>query len=227
MRPTPSASRALSCALALSATSLALTVPTTAAHAATTTWKVANPSANGRYTATTTGAVTVRNSAGQTVFTCSSVYQQGAAPNLTSTAAAPTLAKADYTISQSASGQACQRPNGKPGTLLGGPPNGATVFYTPTGYNAATGTTSLTGNRSAAFALVFYADDCRVELSKIAASYTNSTRTLKYTSATAIPFTTANNDGSIGCAGVANNETVSITADFKLDQAISITRVTA
>ncbi|MBW8480969.1 hypothetical protein [Actinomadura parmotrematis] len=227
MRPTPARPPAPTRALALAAAAaapLALAAP--AAHAATTTWKVVNPAADGRYASTTTAGLTARNAAGKTIFTCAEAYQQGTLASVTSTAASPLLAKADYTAATSAT--ACKGPNGEQGMLLGGTiASIGVVYYSPTGYDAATGTTSLIGKKSVPIGISFLADDCRFDFDKITATYTNGTRVLKYTGAVAHAYTNTNADGSVGCPGVTTGGTLTFTGGFTLDSAVTITRTTA
>ncbi|MQY05017.1 hypothetical protein [Actinomadura macrotermitis] len=204
MLPTPSRPRALTRALVgvLAPAAALLALAPAPAHAA-----------DGRYTSDTTGVVTVRNSAGQTIFTCTSLYQQGTTVSAT---AGQLPRKADYTAAVR-NGSTCQRPNGEQGMLIGGDiASIGIVYYTQTAYNPATGVVSLIGNKSTPYGISYLSDGCRFDFDKIIATYTVGTKSLKYISATARPYTTANNDGSIGCPGVKANETITFDAEFKL-----------
>ncbi|MDL4813393.1 hypothetical protein [Actinomadura opuntiae] len=202
---------------------MALSAPAIAAHAATTTWKVVNPAADGKYTTASTGTVTIKNQAGATLLTCTSVQQWGQLASRTVTGATASLGTADGTV-----GSPCTRPGGSTAVILGTLAAGVgPIYYTATGYNAATGTTTLSGAQSSPYGITIFADDCRFSFGKITASYDNATQILKYGSAVATPFATANNDGSVGCAGVrASGETITFTGEFKVSPAIKITRTT-
>ncbi|MFB4302123.1 hypothetical protein [Actinomadura sp. NTSP31] len=209
---------------AAAAAPLALSAPAIAAHAATTTWKVVNPAADGKYTTASTGTVTVKNQAGATLLTCSSVQQWGQMASRTATGATASLGNVSDTV-----GTTCTRPGGGTAVMLGNVAVGVgPISYTATGYDAATGTTTLSGTQSSPYGITVLADDCRFSFGKITASYANDTQVLKYNSAVAAPFTTANNDGSVGCAGVrAAGETITFTGGFKVSPAIKITRTTS
>lgn len=205
---------------AAAAAPLALSAPAVAAHAAATTWTVVNPAADGSYDAVSTGTMTIKNQAGATLLTCTSVQQWGQLPSRTSTGATASLGYTDGTI-----GSPCTRPGGGTATLIGTPTAGVgPIYYTATGYNAATGTTTISGAQSSPYGILVMADDCRFSFGKISASYDNDTHTLKYNSAVATPFTTANTDGSVGCAGVGAGETITFTGEFAVSPAIEITR---
>ncbi|GAA2130296.1 hypothetical protein [Actinomadura napierensis] len=209
---------------AAAAAPLALSAPAVAAHAATTTWKVVNPAADGKYTTASTGTVTIKNQAGATLVTCTSVKQWGQMASRTATGATTSLGTNTDTL-----GSPCTRPGGGTAVILGNVGVGVgPISYTATGYDAATGTTTISGAQSSPFGITIFADDCRFSFGKIAASYANGTQTLKYNSAVATPFTTANNNGSVGCAGVrASGETITFTGEFKVSPAIQITRTTS
>ena len=206
---------------AAAAAPLALSAPAVAAHAATTTWTVANPAADGTYDATSTGSVTIKNQAGATLLTCTSVQQWGELPSRTSTGATAALGRTYGTI-----GSPCTRPGGGTAVLIGTETAGVgPIYYTATGHDAATGRTTISGAQSSPYGILVMADDCRFSFGDISASYDNATRTLTYTGAVATPFTTANTDGSVGCAGVAaSGETITFTGEFAVSPAIEITR---
>ncbi|MFV2176720.1 hypothetical protein ACFHW2_18250 [Actinomadura sp. LOL_016] len=214
--------------LALAATAaapLALGVSALPAHAAVTTWKVVNPAANGWYTAETTGPMTIKNEAGATLVTCSTVKQAGPMASGTSTGTTAPVGSAYTTV-----GSPCTRPDGTAATIYGNYEalNLGRVHYTATGYDAATGTTALTGSQGSPWGITIFAENCHFSFSGISASYDNDTRTLKYTSATAVPYPQANEDGSTGCPGVsADGEAVTFTGEFKVSPAIRITRTVA
>lgn len=215
----------LSRSLALAATAvapLALGASALPAHAAVTTWKVVNPAANGWYTAETTGSMTIKNAAGATLVTCATVKQTGPMASRTSTGATAAVGSAYITA-----GTPCTRPDGTAATLYGNyeAMNLGRVDYTATGHDAATGTTALKGSQGSPWGITVFADDCRFSFGGINASYDNDTRTLKYTSATAVPYPQANEDGSTGCPGVsADGEAVTFTGEFEVSPAVEITR---
>ncbi|MFB4314868.1 hypothetical protein [Actinomadura sp. 21ATH] len=219
----PTRTLALAATTATAAMPLALTVPAFPAHAATTTWKVVNPAADGRFNALSTGSVTIKNKAGMVLLTCSKVQTWGDMASKTTTDPKPVLAVSE-TLSVGAS-PPCVRPDGTPALLTGTTSTGVGRFYyTATGHDSATGTTTLTGTKSSPYGVSILAPDCRFSLNSITASYNNSSHTLRYTSAAATPFTDANQDGSTGCPGVSASEIVTLTAEFKVDPGIKITR---
>jgi hypothetical protein len=207
---------------------LALTAPAVAAHAATTTWKVVNPASDGKYTATSTGTMTLKNQAGETLLTCTSVQQWGQIAGRTTTGATAALGTADGTMSAGAN-PPCTRPDGSTAVIMGTEIAGVGAFYyTATGYDAASGTTTITGVRSSPYGILVMADDCRFWFDKIKATYDNDTQTLTYNSAVATPFDTTNTDGSVGCAGVSSSgETITFSSAFKVSPALKITRTTS
>lgn len=218
----------LSRTLALAATAampLALAAPALPAHAAAGTWKVVNPAANGWYTAETTGSLTIKNEAGATLVTCSTVEQGGPMASATSTGTTMTVGSAYMTA-----GAPCTRPDGAAASIVGNyeAMNLGRINYVATGYDAATGTTALTGNLGSPWGITVFSDNCKFSFSGINASYRNSTRTLKYDSATAVPYPAANEDGSTGCPGVgATGEDITFTGEFKVSPAVEISRTVA
>ncbi|MEV5826676.1 hypothetical protein AB0L25_13955 [Spirillospora sp. NPDC052242] len=210
---------------ATAALPLALGAAAFPAHAAAVTWKVVNPASNGWYTAETTGAMTIENEAGATLVTCSSVRQSGPMASKTSTGASVTVGSAHQTV-----GNPCTRPDGTAAAILGNYESAGLgrIHYIATGYDAATGTTTLTGSLGSPWGITIFSENCRFSFSGISATYDNDTRTLKYRSATAVPYPVTNEDGSVGCPGVdPAGETVTFTGEFAVSPAIEITRTAA
>ncbi|WP_067478996.1 hypothetical protein [Actinomadura hibisca] len=220
---------ALAATAATAATAAAPLALSTPAHAAVTTWKVVNPAADGAYTADADGTLTIKNKAGTTLLTCKTIVRQsGNVASKTATGSTLNLGAAIQTVSQGNNG--CRRPNGGQAFIIQGLVAGTSgpLNYTATGYDAATGTTTLTGKKSNAHGLMVLSDDCRFSMSDIAATYTNGTRILKYSSAVGTPFTSTNTNGSVGCPGVAAGEAITYGGfDFKVTPAITITRTVA
>ncbi|MFB4295874.1 hypothetical protein [Actinomadura sp. NTSP31] len=205
--------RALPAVVSAAAVPLALAAP--AAHAATSTWRVTT-TADTAFKST--ADVTLRTAAGKTLFTCAGAGQYGHVPKLTSTAATPVVVKTGSVFGTCADSQ------GTRSTFFGGTPAFGTIDYTATGYNATTGTTALTAANTDGIPITvaFSTPDCAIYLNKFAATYTNSTHTLKLTSGTVSNVTA-------GCFGgtVKTGDTLALTGDFKLDPAVTITRTTA
>ncbi|MQY06696.1 hypothetical protein [Actinomadura macrotermitis] len=192
MLPTPSRTRTLTRALVgVLAPAAALVALTPApAHAAT-----------GDYRAVTTTAVTVRNAAGQVVFTCPMVNQLGTMYGMTSGVASVYL--------ELTQGLDCPTFTGEKGALYGNSGFGfGYINFTSTGYDATTGVTKLIGNRAYSEGIIFSATNCRINFNKFVATYNNRTQIMKYTSATA---------ESGGCYTVLRTpQTVTFDAEFKL-----------
>ncbi|GAA2171581.1 hypothetical protein [Actinomadura napierensis] len=204
--------RSLPVLVAAAAAPLALATP--AAHAATSTWRVTTTADT---SFKSTADVTLRTAAGATLFTCAGAGQYGSIPKLTSAAATPVVIKTGNVIGT------CADSHGTRSTFFGGTPAFGTIGYTATGYNATTGTSTLTGANTDGIPITvaFSTADCAIYINKIAATYTNSTHTLKLTSGTVSRV-------SAGCfAGTVKvNDTLVLTGDFKMDPAVTITRTT-
>ncbi|MQY07328.1 hypothetical protein [Actinomadura macrotermitis] len=208
------ARRALPAAVAAAVAPMALAAP--AAHAATSTWHVTT-TADARFNAAATD-VTLRTATGATLFTCARTSQYGTVPSLTSTAASPVVVQTSAVTGE------CTDSSGVRSVVIGGTSAYGTIGYTATGYNATTGTTTLTAANTSGIPItvVFSTPDCQIVLTKLAATYTNSTHTLKLTRGTAGSVTA-------GCFGgtVKVGDALTLTGGFKLDQAVTITRTTA
>ncbi|MFD0684570.1 hypothetical protein [Actinomadura fibrosa] len=206
------ARRALPVAVAAAAVPLALAAP--AAHAATSTWRVTT-TADTAFKST--ADVTLRTAAGTTLFSCAGAGQYGWIPKLTSTAATPVVVNTNNVVGT------CVDAQGTRSSFFGGTPAFGTIGYTATGYNATTGTTALTAANTDGIPITvaFSTPDCSIHLNKFAATYTNSTHTLKLTSGTVRTVTA-------GCfaSTVKAGDTLTLTGDFKLDPAVTITRTT-
>ncbi len=209
--------------LALSAL-LALGAQAAPAMAATTTWKVANPNADGKYKAVASG-VTVKNAAGRTLFTCTgTTFFGGVMGSRTGTSA---------WLGNHTSGQVgnCTAPDGRqwhgtPGVLM------SSISLAGTGYNAATGTASLShrSHNPAYPVWIWYQAGTNVTCSffttSVEGSYTNATSVLKTT--TAKIYIPKRQDGLPNCQGLlADGETITQAAEFKFTPAIKITATTS
>ncbi|OLT29567.1 hypothetical protein BJF79_10590 [Actinomadura sp. CNU-125] len=212
--------------LALAATAaapLALGATALPAHAATTTWTVVNSDPNGYYLAESTGSMTIKNEAGETLVTCPAVTQSGPMADGPRTGTTAIVGYAETTIDTE-----CTRPNGSVAPMVGYYPglgNGR-LRYVATDYDAATGTTTLRGDLYSPWGITVFGDNCKFAFGDVNATYNNNTQILKYTTGTALPYTTANEDGSTGCPGGvdADGETVTFTGEFKVTSPITITR---
>ncbi|MFC4907736.1 hypothetical protein [Actinomadura gamaensis] len=206
------ARRALPVVVAAATVPLALAAP--AAYAATSTWHVTTTADTAFKT---TADVALRTAAGTTLFTCAGAGQYGWVPALTSTAATPVVVKTNNVVGTCADSQ------GTRSSFFGGTPAFGTIGYTATGYNATTGTTALTAANTDGIPITvaFSTPGCQINLNKLAATYTNSSHTLKLTSGTVSSVTA-------GCFGgtVKAGDTLTLTGDFKLDPAVTITRTT-
>jgi hypothetical protein len=203
--------RRISMTLAAVATAAAL-LPALPADAATTTWKVANPNSNGTWKATAP-RLTLRNAAGDTLFTCENLTLEGQMQSKTYTKSSPMI-----------------------GMIMNGDPvdcdNGYNVQFPRSGwysglgangYNTATGTTSID---TGIYQYFITSPDCTFITENTALTYTNGTSTLKMLTADAVVGT--NTDGSPNCAGtVANGEKLTLDVDFKVTPAITITAKTS
>jgi hypothetical protein len=209
---------------AAAAVPLALTATAVPAHASTTSWKVVNPASDSRFHSATTGAVTIKNAAGKTLVTCTGLTQHGTITSRTAPGSTLDLGQADTIVPPAPAGSQCTRPDGDPAIVFGVSTIGSHVSYSATGYNPATGTTTLKGQASA-IGVPVGSDDCTFVFTDIAATYNNATRTLTFSSATAKEGTFAYN-GNKTCADVnGTGEPITFTgAEFVFEQGVTITR---
>ncbi|WP_019632167.1 hypothetical protein [Actinomadura atramentaria] len=216
-------SRLLPRTLALAAAPVALAaVAALPAHAATTTWTTYNPSADDKFTATSTGPLTLKNAAGQTLVSCDSLKEWG---SMTSATPPAGWALAALTSRQ---GINCVGPGGASATVLSGTFVSENVSVVGRSYNAATKTATLSIEGSTwGNGLVIISQNCSFAVSKTNATYANDTQTLKYTTGTAKLSVNAN--GPNGCPTLLKTEGESITfnTELKVSPAIRITATTS
>ncbi|GAA0963164.1 hypothetical protein [Actinocorallia libanotica] len=202
---------------------LALGAQAAPAQAATTTWTVANPNADGSFT--TSGPLTAKNAAGQTLFTCANIPLKGTMASR-STTYGQSLGKftAHYQIT-------CAAPDGKAwfgvlGTGIG------PSYFKATAFNAATGTTTVThlGNTPATPVYIFSEQnsnpDCAFFVMSVAGTYSNATSTLKTTSALTRIGTAEGQTPR--CQGrLTEGETITFDGALKFNPAIKVTATTS
>ncbi|WP_067690063.1 hypothetical protein [Nocardia jejuensis] len=206
-------------ALALLTPLGAMLTATAPAQAGATTWTVTNSNADGAFTAVS-GQVTVKNKAGTTLFTCASLTSTGKLVPGTRTGSA--LGSIDTTAATT-----CTGPEGTvwnaTGVMMG---DSALVGNS---YNAATGTSSITnGPNSTSVNIAFTSRDtahqCAFFTRSTAMTYTNSTATLKTTTAV-VKVATAS--GSPTCQGLlTQGETITFATEYALSPAVKITAST-
>jgi len=193
------------------------------ASAATTTWKVVNPNADGTFSAAAP-SLTVKNSAGQSLFACTGGISFGGTMGSKSNTSA--------TVGRFTSGggaQSCAGDNGSAWTVTPGYIVAQNTFKA-TGFNASTGTTTLDHSawtpQSAVWILSSTSAHCAFFVTSAAATYTNSTSVLKTTTAKVhIPPV---QDGSVNCPGLlTEGETITFAAEYKVTPAIKITATTS
>lgn len=202
---------------------LALGAQAAPAQAATTTWTVVNPNADGSFT--TSGPLTAKNAAGQTLFTCANIPLKG------------TMASGSTTYGQSLGKftayyqMACTAPDGKAwfgilGTAIG------PSYFRATAFNAATGTTTVThGGYTPATPVYIFSEqnsnpDCAFFVMSVAGTYSNATSTLKTTSALTRLGTAEGQTPR--CQGrLTEGETITFDGALKFNPAIKVTATTS
>ncbi|GAA2726100.1 hypothetical protein [Actinocorallia aurantiaca] len=195
---------------------LALGGQASPALAAATTWTVANPNADGSFNAVS-GSLTVKNSAGETLFTCQSIDAGGTmqSRSITSTAT-PVLGQFTWARANS-----CV--DGGGGSWVGSLA-GSYVFhyFNAAGYNAATGTTTFNQLQPSLFN--FYtagSSRCFFTIKAKGMTYTNATSTLKTTKAEVL---LGNDESGPSCQGLlTQGETITFATEYKFTPAIKIT----
>ncbi|WP_106397979.1 hypothetical protein [Actinocorallia populi] len=187
------------------------------ALAAATTWTVANPNADGSFTAES-GPLTVKNSAGRTLFTCQSVDALGTMPSRSVTSdAGPGLGQFTW-----ASANAC---TGGDGSAWNGQLGGSSAFhyFNATKFAAATGTTTFDQTHPSFF--TFYtpgSNRCLFIIKAKGMTYTNATSTLKTTKAEVLVGN--KQDGTPSCQGLlTQGETITFATEYEFTPAIKIT----
>ncbi|MFB8003726.1 hypothetical protein [Nocardia sp. NPDC056000] len=194
----------------------ALTGTAAADAESTTTWTVTNPNADGAFTAVS-GKVTVKNGSGTLLFTCASLTSKGKIVSGTRTS--PGLGTVETTAAAT-----CNAPDGTvwnaTGVMMGD------SRLVANGYDAATGTTSITNGPdgvpiNVSFVSRDTAHQCGFYTYATAMTYANATSTLKATTAK-VKVGTAS--GAPVCQGLlTQGETVTFAADYKVTPAIKIT----
>ncbi|ROO87050.1 hypothetical protein EDD29_4639 [Actinocorallia herbida] len=192
------------------------------AAAATTTWTVVNPDANGGFTATAPG-LTVQ-SGSRTLFTCAgSVTIQGSIASKSNSDVALGGGTVGWTPE-------CTGADGSTWAGILSVSAGPNTFRA-SAYNASTGVTTLNHSAPASFPVWTWVrtdsdGTCWFIATSVAATYTNATSVLKTTTAKVYVPPTAN--GVPNCVGqVTDGATLTHTASFKVTPAIKITAVTS
>lgn len=186
------------------------------AVAATTTWTVANPNADHSFSAVS-GLLTVKNSAGRTLFTCQSINATGEMRSRSITSdAGPVLGSFTW-----AKANSCVDDEGVEWTgLLGG--SYAFHYFNAVGFNAATGTTTF--DQSMASLFNFYtvgSNRCFFVPKFKGMTYTNATSTLRTTKAEVV---LGGDASGTSCEGLlSQGETITFTTAYKFTPAIKIT----
>ncbi|GAA2726106.1 hypothetical protein [Actinocorallia aurantiaca] len=205
------------------ASMLALGAQAAPVQAATTTWTVVNPNADGKFT--TSGPLTVKNAAGQKLFTCANVPLIGVMGSQ-STPYGQTLGKFTSYYQISCTGAGGEEWAGMLGTMIG------PSYFRATAFNASTGTTTVThsGYTPATpvyiFSQVGAGSTCAFFVMSVAGTYSNATSTLKTTTAQTDLGTPEG--GEPHCQGMlAEGETVTFDGALKFDPAIKVTATTS
>ncbi|MFI6514271.1 hypothetical protein ACIBF1_01765 [Spirillospora sp. NPDC050679] len=182
------------------------------AQAATLSWTVVNPRADGAFTATS-GPLTVRNAAGKVLVTCAGLTAAGTATSRVNTTGS--LGQ----IVQSR-GTSCVNGQGRAWTVMI-----PSTFLAPlngTAYNAATGRSEITvGGPQYMMSPADGAPGCVIATKNTRMSYTNATGLLRTTTAQAGVGTT--DDGASSCPDVAQGETLTFDTAFTLTPRLTIT----
>ncbi|WP_329520261.1 hypothetical protein [Spirillospora sp. NBC_01491] len=186
------------------------------AQAATTTWTVTNPNADGAFTSPG-GPLTVKNAAGEVLVTCAGLNASGHATGRTNTTGAlGTL--------ETSEGTTCAGPGGVKWSVRIDSSHWNAPL-TGTAYDAAQGRTSITAGW-VQYVLGSLDGKCAFVTQNTKLSYVNGTGTLKATTAQAQLGTLP--DGTTSCAGsLTAGETIGFDASFKLTPAIKISATTS
>lgn len=195
---------------------LALGGQVSPALAATTTWTVVNPNANGGFNAVS-GSLTVKNSAGETLFTCQSIDAGGTMQSRSVTSAAtPVLGQFTWARANS-----CV--DGDGGNWVGSLA-GSYVFhyFNAAGFDAATGTTTFNQIQPSLFN--FYtagSNRCFFTIKAKGMAYANATSILKTTKAEVV---LGSDESGTSCAGLlTQGETITFATEYEFTPAIKIT----
>ncbi|WP_106396423.1 hypothetical protein [Actinocorallia populi] len=202
---------------------LALGAQAAPVQAAATTWKVVNPHADGAFT--TSGPLTVKNSAGRTLFTCANVPLIGEMKSQ-STTSGQHLGKFTSYHRISCTGAGGEEWAGMLGVMVG------PSYFRATGFNAATGTTTVThsgmtpATPAYMFSQVGAGATCAFFVQSVAGTYSNATSTLKTTTAQTRLGTPEGQEPY--CQGMlTEGETIAFDGALKFNPAIKVTATTS
>lgn len=191
------------------------------ALAAGTTWTVANPNTDGTFSAVS-GQLTVKNSAGTTLFTCQSVNAIGTMPSRSITSTA-TPALGQFTWARANS---CVGGNGATWTGVMGGSSGP-HYFNAAGFDAAAGKTTFDQTSPSLFTFSRTGSNpCLFLFKAKGMTYTNATSILKTTKAEVILGNQA--DGTPSCQGLlTQGETITFATEYEFTPAITVTATTS